>query len=58
MCVAVTDESGNLIAFERMDGGKITSITLAIDKSFTAPESPTSVFMATDRFNLRSAARL
>jgi len=36
MCIAVTDESGNLIAFERMDGGKITSITLAIDKSFTA----------------------
>ncbi|WP_420861233.1 GlcG/HbpS family heme-binding protein [Algirhabdus cladophorae] len=36
MCIAVTDESGNLIAFERMDGGKITSIALAIDKSFTA----------------------
>ncbi|WP_420012715.1 GlcG/HbpS family heme-binding protein [Tateyamaria sp.] len=36
MCIAVTDESGNLIAFERMDGGNITSIGLAIDKSFTA----------------------
>ena len=36
MCIAVTDESGNLIAFERMDGGKITSIDLAIDKAFTA----------------------
>ena len=36
MCIAVTDESGNLIAFERMNGGKITSINLAIDKSFTA----------------------
>ncbi len=36
MCIAVTDESGNLIAFERMDGAKITSINLAIDKSFTA----------------------
>ncbi|MEO0402000.1 MAG: heme-binding protein [Pseudomonadota bacterium] len=36
MCIAITDESGNLIAFERMDGGKITSITLAIDKAFTA----------------------
>ena len=35
MCVAITDESGNLIAFERMNGGKITSINLAIDKSFT-----------------------
>jgi uncharacterized protein GlcG (DUF336 family) len=36
MCVAITDESGNLIAFERLNGGKITSINLAIDKSFTA----------------------
>ena len=36
MCIAVTDESGNLIAFERMDGGKMTSINLAIDKSYTA----------------------
>ncbi|MEQ8896025.1 MAG: heme-binding protein [Roseovarius sp.] len=36
MCIAITDESGNLIAFERMDGGKVTSITIAIDKSFTA----------------------
>ncbi|MBB3355206.1 uncharacterized protein GlcG (DUF336 family) [Rhizobium sp. BK049] len=23
MCIAVTDESGQLIAFERMDGGKL-----------------------------------
>lgn len=36
MCIAVTDESSNLLAFERMDGGKIPSITLAIDKSFSA----------------------
>ncbi|NVK43090.1 MAG: heme-binding protein [Oceanospirillaceae bacterium] len=36
MCIAVTDESGNLIAFERMDGGKVTSITVAQDKAFTA----------------------
>ncbi|MCG3266391.1 heme-binding protein [Yoonia sp. I 8.24] len=36
MCIAITDEGGNLIAFERMDGGKVTAITLAIDKSFTA----------------------
>ncbi|MBB3809454.1 GlcG/HbpS family heme-binding protein [Pseudochelatococcus contaminans] len=36
MCIAITDESGNLVAFERMDGGKITSITIAIDKAFTA----------------------
>ena len=36
MCIAVTDESGNLIAFERMDGAKFTSINLAIDKAFAA----------------------
>lgn len=36
MCIAVSDESGNLIAFERMDGAKITSINLAIDKAYTA----------------------
>jgi uncharacterized protein GlcG (DUF336 family) len=36
MCIAVSDESGNLIAFERMDGGKISSISIAIDKAFTA----------------------
>jgi uncharacterized protein GlcG (DUF336 family) len=36
MCIAVTDESGNLIAFERMDGGKAHSIIVAQDKAFTA----------------------
>ncbi|NVK01937.1 MAG: heme-binding protein [Oceanospirillaceae bacterium] len=36
MCISVTDESGNLLAFERMDGGKIHSITLSQDKAFTA----------------------
>ena len=36
MCIAVTDESGNLIAFERMNGSKIHSIILAQDKAFTA----------------------
>jgi len=36
MCIAVTDESGNVIAFERMDGGKVHSITLSQDKAFTA----------------------
>jgi len=35
MCIAVTDESGHLIKFERMDGGKISSISIAIDKAFT-----------------------
>ncbi|MDD9889094.1 MAG: heme-binding protein [Gammaproteobacteria bacterium] len=36
MCIAVTDDSGNLIAFERMDGGKAHSIQVAQDKAFTA----------------------
>ncbi|WP_371223177.1 GlcG/HbpS family heme-binding protein [Roseovarius sp. 2305UL8-3] len=36
MCIAITDEAGQLIAFRRMDGGKVTSSTIAIDKAFTA----------------------
>lgn len=36
MCIAITDDGGNLIAFERMDGGKVTSTIIAIDKSYTA----------------------
>lgn len=34
-CNAVTDEGGNLIAFERMDGGKVTSSITAIDKTYS-----------------------
>ncbi|MBM3487126.1 MAG: heme-binding protein [Alphaproteobacteria bacterium] len=46
MCIAVTDESGNLIAFSRMNGGKVTSISIAIDKAFTAAAArrPTHVY--------------
>ncbi|MCW2309358.1 GlcG/HbpS family heme-binding protein [Rhodobium gokarnense] len=36
MCISIVDESGNLIAFERMDGGKVHSIQLSMDKAFTA----------------------
>jgi uncharacterized protein GlcG (DUF336 family) len=36
MCIAVTDAAGVLIAFERMDGGKVSSVSIAIDKAFTA----------------------
>lgn len=36
MCIAVCDESGHLIAFDRMDGGKVSSISIAVDKAFTA----------------------
>lgn len=47
MCISVVDESGSLIAFERMDGGKIHSITLSQDKAFTAA----SARKATHTFN-------
>jgi uncharacterized protein GlcG (DUF336 family) len=36
MCIALCDESGHLIRFDRMDGSKISSISIAIDKAFTA----------------------
>jgi uncharacterized protein GlcG (DUF336 family) len=46
MCSAVTDESGHLIAFDRQDGGKISSISIAVDKAFTAAvaRKPTHVY--------------
>ena len=46
MCIAIVDESGNLVAFNRMDGGKILSVTLSQDKAFTAAISrrPTSFY--------------
>jgi len=46
MCTAVTDGSGVLIAFERADGGKVSSVTIAMDKAFTAATSrrPTSFY--------------
>jgi len=46
MCIAVCDESGHLIAFDRMDGGKISSISIAIDKASTAAvaRKPTHVY--------------
>ncbi|WP_426416665.1 GlcG/HbpS family heme-binding protein [Aestuariirhabdus sp. LZHN29] len=36
MCIAITDESGTLLAFERMDGGKVSSAVIAQDKAYTA----------------------
>ena len=36
MCIAVTDDSGNLVAFERMNGGKAHSVHVAVDKAYTA----------------------
>ena len=36
MDIAITDDGGNLLMFHRMDNGRITSIDIAISKSFTA----------------------
>jgi uncharacterized protein GlcG (DUF336 family) len=46
MNIAVVDSGCHLIAFERMEGAKITSISIAIDKAFTAAghRVPTSVY--------------
>ncbi|PHS78738.1 MAG: DNA polymerase III subunit delta' [Rhodospirillaceae bacterium] len=47
MCIAVVDESGFLIAFQRMDGGKPLSTTLAQDKAHTSAIS----FKSTQAYN-------
>ena len=39
MDIAICDEGGNLLAFHRMLGAKITSIEVAIGKAFTAAET-------------------
>lgn len=46
MSIAIVDESGNLIAFHRMDGVKVSSIGLSQDKAFTSALSrrPTSYY--------------
>ena len=46
MCIAVTDEARDLISFDCMNGGKISSISIAIDKAFTAAaaRNPTHVY--------------
>ena len=46
MNIAVVDSGCHLIAFSRMDGAKVTSIAIAIDKAFTASghRQPTSVY--------------
>jgi len=39
MNIAIVDSACHLIAFARMEGAKITSINIAIDKAFTAAVS-------------------
>lgn len=36
MDIAIVDDGGNLLMFQRMDNARITSINIAIDKAFTA----------------------
>lgn len=36
MDIAITDDSGHMMLFKRMDNARITSIDIAIGKSFTA----------------------
>jgi|SRR5271157_914625 len=36
MDIAVVDEGGNLLAFERMDGALVGCIQIAVDKAYTA----------------------
>ena len=36
MCIAITDDGGNLLNFKRMDDARVTSIDIATGKSFTA----------------------
>lgn len=48
-CIAVTDESGFLIAFKRMDGGKPMSTTLAQDKAHTSAISHRSTQFYNER---------
>lgn len=36
MVLAVVDEGGHLLALRRMDGAKVTSVAIAVDKAFTA----------------------
>ena len=46
MNIAIVDSSCHLLAFARMEGAKITSIDISIDKAFTAAghRAPTSIY--------------
>ncbi|KAH7128221.1 hypothetical protein B0J11DRAFT_264766 [Dendryphion nanum] len=46
MNIAVVDSACHLISFSRMEGAKVTSIAIAIDKAFTAAghRAPTSIY--------------
>ena len=46
MAIAVVDTAGELVTFEKIDGTQISSVTIAINKAYTAARfrRPTSVF--------------
>ncbi|KAF2085262.1 DUF336-domain-containing protein, partial [Saccharata proteae CBS 121410] len=46
MNIAIVDASTHLLHFSRMDGAKLTSASIAIDKAFTAAghRAPTSIY--------------
>ena len=56
-CIAVVDEGGNLLAFTRMDGGKVLSIESSIRKAATAASSrgPTGNIQGDLEFRLAHA---
>jgi uncharacterized protein GlcG (DUF336 family) len=56
-CIAVVDEGGNLLAFTRMDGGKVLSIESSIRKAATAASSrgPTGGIQGDLEFRLAHA---
>ncbi|MBZ5695652.1 MAG: heme-binding protein [Acidobacteriia bacterium] len=60
MNIAVVDEGGHLLAFERMDGAKPSSIAISIVKAQAAAlrRAPTGPAMAGDQVNLALALGL
>ncbi len=53
MCIAVVDAGGHLLAFTRMDGARIPSITIAQTKAFSAAtrRRPTGADVGGDALN-------
>jgi len=58
MDIAVVDDAGHLLVFNRMDGAKLSSIDIAISKAWTAAcaEPRTSMPRSPDRGGPRSAS--
>ena len=56
MDIAITDDNGSLLMFHRMDGGRITSIDVAISKAFTAAAAGSSLGGVADVALLRDVA--